>query len=449
MIEKLIDLTFLVVWILFPFLCFSILRLSKIGLWNLTLPSFVVVSILIFQYIGFPILYFELDDYRAELVTDKFLILQAWLITSITTLLICIGSFFGFLILGRISFFKVKKNNCEEYPKYISKRVLFVAFLCIFVLCKYVLNVGFNNLALLVSLNSTSFDAAHARSLMGNDFGGSYHWYNVFMRDVLMFTSLFFFASKWMNVKEKYSFYIPFLLFAIVTFSLTMATEKGLFADYLIVLMLLYILVNNKGTVSMVNIVVLVFPLFASLVLFYMIFMGDSNIVAGISSVFSRALSGSIQPVYHYLEFFPYQHDWLYGASFPNPGGLFPFTPYNLTVEVMNFVVPDHLSTGIVGTMPAIYWAELYANFGYFGILIFPLVIGLFLYCLNWMIFRLKYDPLNLALFAWLLVHYKNLSVTGVSMFLFDFSLYMVILIYLLIKTKIVIISRKNFIQKF
>lgn len=166
--------------------------------------------------------------------------------------------------------------------------------------------------------------------------------------------------------------------------------------------------------------------------------MGDADIVASVMSIFSRGLTGSLQPIYHYLEFFPTYQNWLYGITFPNPGGIFPFTPYNLTVEVMNFVQPEHRDSGVVGTMPAIYWGELYANFGYLGVFIFSPWVGFFLYYINWIIYRLEFDPMNSALFAWMLVHYKNLSLTSISMFIIDFNLIVILFVYCILKIKIV-----------
>jgi hypothetical protein len=165
--------------------------------------------------------------------------------------------------------------------------------------------------------------------------------------------------------------------------------------------------------------------------------MGDVNIMAGFSSIISRGFTGSIQPLYHYLEIFPNQVDWLYGTTFPNPQGIFPFKPYNLTVEVMNHVYPENYSTGVVGTMPTIYWGELYANFGIYGLVIFPFYVGFALFWVNRVVFQRGLNPLNAALFTWLLVHYKNLSITSFTNFLLDLNLCLIILVYLLITVRL------------
>jgi hypothetical protein len=53
----------------------------------------------------------------------------------------------------------------------------------------------------------------------------------------------------------------------------------------------------------------------------------------------------------------------------------------------------------IIGSMPAFYWGEMYANFSYLRIVIPPFFIGYFLYWLNIIIFRLPMTPVVLSFF--------------------------------------------------
>jgi oligosaccharide repeat unit polymerase len=425
-------------WIAIPFVWIFILRLGGMRLMILSLPSFVVFSIFVFQYVGFPILYFQLDDYRAEFVTNQDLLLKAWLITSISTILVCFGAVLGAYLLKPLKYFRVKNILHKVLAKYIKRRIYLVGLFCLGVLIVYIAKIGFNNIALVAVLNGAgSSEIALARSLMGNDFGSGYHWYNFFMRDCLVFISLTLIAIRLQKPQEISKVYF-ILIIAAAVLSLVMATEKGLFVDFLIAVSLVYIISKNKGVVPFSVVLYFIFFSFTALIVFYIYFMGDADIVASVMSIFSRGLTGSLQPIYHYLEFFPTYQNWLYGITFPNPGGIFPFTPYNLTVEVMNFVQPEHRDSGVVGTMPAIYWGELYANFGYLGVFIFSPWVGFFLYYINWIIYRLEFDPMNSALFAWMLVHYKNLSLTSISMFIIDFNLIVILFVYCILKIKIV-----------
>jgi len=433
----LFDILFLLAWFVIPFLWLYTLKIGSVELTKLSIPSFLIIFIFIFQYLGYPILYFKLDDYRADFVVNQNILLIAWIITSITTFLLSLGVVMGCVLLGRLRFFKLINSEQKTSTLYGMRRIYAVGFLSIFVLYFYISKIGLSNIALIAAFSGDSqLDIALKRSLMGNDFGPGYHWFNFFMRDVLTFISLIFIGVRFQK-SEQISIIVLITFNILVVFSLTMATEKGLLIDYIIAIFIVYCVIKKKGVLPLFLLSILVTSIILSLILLYIFFMGDSSFIQSISSIVSRVLTGSIQPVYHYLNFFPAHQDWLYGSSFPNPGGILPFTPYNLAMEVMNFVHPDDLVAGIVGSMPAIYWGELYANFGYYGFAVFPLLIGFGLYVLNWILFKLYLDPVNASLFAWTLLHYKNLSITGLSSFLVDLNLLMLLITYFLIKVRV------------
>jgi hypothetical protein len=163
-----------------------------------------------------------------------------------------------------------------------------------------------------------------------------------------------------------------------------------------------------------------------------MYFMSASTLWLGIESVISRVFTGQIHALYHYLEIFPAQINFLWGQSFPNPGRLLPFEPFHLTKELSRMVYPQNELMGVVGQMPTIYWGEMYANFSYLGIIIPPFFIGYFLYWFNTIIFRLPMTPLVLSFFIWIIMHYGNLAVTSLGSFLIDLPMFIMILVLIL-----------------
>ena len=184
---------------------------------------------------------------------------------------------------------------------------------------------------------------------------------------------------------------------------------------------------------SFLSISKLAVPMLGVLVLFYVYFMGSHNPIAALMSVFSRAFTGGIQPAYHYLEFFPEHHGFLLGRSFPNPAGLLPFEPYRLTVEIMNWRFPDLAGTGVVGSMPTVFWGELYANFRVVGVIIMPFFVGIGLYVISFFASKLENTPFKVGLLVWLILHYKTLAETGISGFIIDFYLFGVVGVILLL----------------
>jgi oligosaccharide repeat unit polymerase len=284
-------------------------------------------------------------------------------------------------------------------------------------------------IALFVALSEgASSNSDLARSLMGNDFSGKYHWYSLIMHDLFNIVTFTLF-SAFLLTKRK----IPFLLFLIAfigsSFTAVMATEKGPFAQILIGLLLVYGITLLKGKIPVKATIILLTILFSSLITFYIFFMGSKDVFSAFGSIFSRALAGSIQPAYHYLEFFPTHQDFLMGRSFPNPGGILPIEPYKMTIEVMNWVDPNDY--GIVGTMPTVFWAEAYANFGILGVVFVPFVIGVVVYTVYYFVDKIENTPIKIGFFVWLMQHFKSLSTTGFSGYIIDF--YFIMLTFILI----------------
>lgn len=424
---------FLIAWMTIPIGWYVLLKSAHLSLNNISIITVLLFFIVIFQYLGYPILFFSLDEYRAEYVTDKHTVLLAWLVTSVTTFEICLGAVLANIIFGKINLIRI-----ENTKKIIDhKKLYFLLAFCAIILIIFVDRIGLTNLAIFVALNNgVSDNLLLSRSDMSNNFGAGYHWYRFITKDLLIICTLIAYFNLRIKKSRKNIFLLAVSL-VLTIFSLIMTTEKGPLIDLLIGIFLISSAIDNNFKMLGKKVALTVLVGVTALTVSYMLFMGDSNIFAALYSVYSRTLTGSIQPLYHYLKFFPDNHDWLYGASFPNPRGLFPFENYNLTNEIINFVHPELVEKGIVGSMPTIYWGELYSNFGYTLVFIAPIAIGFYLYSLNLYVSNLKNKKYSLIILGWLAIHYKNLSVTSFSSFLFDFNVGAVLLIYMFLSYKI------------
>ncbi len=218
-----------------------------------------------------------------------------------------------------------------------------------------------------------------------------------------------------------------------------MASEKAPFVWFMIGMFFSYLITVNKGKIPVVKCSFFVVICFIVLILADVLFMGSSNIASAMSSVMSRALTGGITPSYFYLEYFPLYEDFLLGRSFPNPGQIFSFEPYHLTVEIMNWVHPEHIGSDVIGTAPTVFWGEMYANYGGVGVVLAPLLVGSALCIFTFAFNRLRTTPITIGLYTWLILHYKDLATTGISSFLFDFKL----IVLIAIVVSILIISNR------
>ncbi len=416
------DILFLVQFILFPVVFFYLARGFDVDFLKVGIFPFFLTCFFFFSYVGLLPLYLGWDEYRVELgVVDKKLIVNIY-IFSVSVLLVMFSGYFTFSRLFPLKDrVQVEMNQLDSIQ---TLRLTVLLSVVLVVLVKYISQVP--SIALIDALMNTGSNLTLSRSLMTNGFSG-YTWYSLFIHDLLIFLSLIFFVQFLLS-KTFLSCLCFIASFSLASFTLLMTTEKAPFAWYLISLFICYCAVRYSGRYPVRKLVFLFLLILLMLAGTYAVFMNSTDLWKGISSVFSRAFAGSIQPAYHYLEFFPEHQDYLLGRSFPNPGGLLPFEPYSLTQEVMKWVNPADFEKGIIGTMPTVYWGELYANFGYFGILIVPFFIGGYFVILEKVAGAVSSMPVKIALRVWLMLHLKDLTITGISNYIFDFSLALILL---------------------
>lgn len=427
---------FLFLYIFFLFTWLFMLKYSGVQILTISIPSFLIIAVFVYQYLGFPILFFFLNDYRANYVHDRAIIWEMFLWTSFTITLIIIG-----FIAARRSFGPLHLadqynafSNSINPTRFFQRLMLLILFIIsVLVLVVYFYKIGWNNIPLLSAINISDQEILKdvLRSNMGNAFDGKYHWYRLFMRDFLSIASVAFFG-QWLLRKNFFSFILFIISFLICTFSMLMAIEKGPFLLYLISLILIYTIIKHQGRFHFKQLVKSGFFVFFIISLMYKYFMNAQTLWLGIESGFSRIFTGQMHALYHYLEIFPEQISFLWGRSFPNPGGLLPFEPFLLTKELSRMVFARNELMGVVGSMPTIYWGEMYANFSYLGIIIPPFFIGYFLYWLNTIIFRLPMTPVVLSFYIWIILHYKSLAGTSLSKFLIDTTMVIMILAFIL-----------------
>lgn len=433
-------MAFLFLWVAFPFLWFFQLTFSQISVKKVSIPSIVFWGLLFYQYFGLPLLYFSLDTYRLDDVSDKNLIFRVFVYTGLTISLLLSGFMFARVLIAKQI---TNQTNKEIFDINHSqnKRLVFITLVCVVVLFMYLKKVGFENIALFSALGIIDSKASDLlRSSMSNAFEGKYHWYYLFMNRILIFCCFIFFVRRLISNSRFNSFmFVTVLLITIL--SLIAATEKAPLAFFIISLFFVYTIVKRKSNIPFKPLLYLGFFLIGILVVFYFIFMNAESFRGAFFSLFSRTLTGQIEPAYHYLEYFPRVHDFLYGKSLTNPMNIFPFKSFNIPQEVMAWYNESQVTTGIVGSMPTIFWGELYANFGVCGIYVFTPCLGFLLYLIDSFMSRMKSTPLSIALYVWVCMYLFNLNGTGISSYIFDIYITFILLTYLFLSTKFKVIK--------
>jgi len=420
---------FFVSWILG--LCTILVFTSNLGInfSKITLPGILLLFIIIFQYLGFPILYFRLDNYRAEFVTDQEILLKTYFINFLCIFFLLLGNWIAGL--SSQAFSNSKRRACDKssHSRLTGGQravIWLIGAVCLIALIAYVSKVGFFNLAIMAAIGiAADISPELARSQMTNALaGGGYGWYQLFMQKLMLFIYLIFLAEFLRG--EKRAMLGTLFFGCALSFSLLMTGEKGLIAFAILASFFVHAIIRARGRIVTRLTAAVTIALVFGLAFLYSISYGGRDIFSSISLVASRTLTGSLQASYHYVEVFPIQEGFLLGMSFPNPGGILPFEPYLLTQKMIDFVDPATSSRGVVGSMPTIFWGEMYANFSILGVVVSSVFVGFMLSMANFLVCRMAGGSIGVALFSWLTVHYANLSITGLTPFILDPPLWIV-----------------------
>lgn len=438
MVSILLTIIFLLLFFLLPFFACVQLRVAGERLNQVSIVNITTAALFMFSVLGTFVLFFQLDAYRYNTgVQDPVLVLLVLFYSSINIILFLFGVIFFRKIVGFdvVPFRSFEIRNLS----WIQGKLIFVLFVfCLLVLLNYLSQL--DQIAIITALKEGAGAAKQARSDMGNSFPGKYHWYKFVMHDLgnlITFTSF----ALWLKKKRAKYFLLFFMALCYSCFVAVMATEKGPVAWLLIGLFMVYFLVRSNGFIPFKKLIPFAMIIVSLLVVSYIYFMGSGDIGSALWSVFSRAFSGSISPAYLYLEFFPEHQDYLLGRTFPNPGGLMPYEPYRYTIEVMNWMFPELVGSGIVGTAPTVFWGEAYANFGPLGIPIVAFIMGCLVALVSHLVSKLEINPLTIGFLVWLILIFKDLSITGFSGYFYN--------IYIITITVIVIsvLSVRGFIR--
>lgn len=414
----------MIAYVCLPLFWVGLLRLARVSLRKATIPSVLVYFIITFQYIGLPVLYFKLDDYRSPDIESTEVVGDIFLLTSTATTLVIIG-FLASRVALRTDFATRALTRHHPEPANTTRLDTLggvaLTMLGAATLVIYIMKIGPSNLALVAAIEdpSDTLGINILRSHMGNAFEGRYYLYKLLMRDGLQIGSSTLFAVALLRPSKRRL--LLFLISAVVaTLSFTIATEKGPLINYLAGLMLVGLFIRSNGFLLRRWLFGTALAALGAVALLYMAFMGASDPLDAALQATSRLFTGQIEPLYHYLVIFPQQHDFLLGRSMPNPAGLLPFEHYPLTIEVMSMVHPWHLREGVVGSMPTFFWGELWANFGTVGVLLVPAFVGFAVCWIADTLDRFSPTPLTLAAIAWFSLHVKDLSNTPASNYIID-----------------------------
>jgi hypothetical protein len=273
------------------------------------------------------------------------------------------------------------------------------------------------------------FLIAYYRSEMTNNFS-KYHRYALFFNTIIPFLSYIAWA-EFIITKKKLWRNLFIVVFLISSFTLIMDTQKAPIIWYIAALASIHWVIKdfkiNANTIIKISSVFIII-----LVVMYSTFVGAELNINTIKNPIQRAFTGQLAPLYWYMEIYPKQIEFVGGKTFPNPRGLLPWEAYRYTVEVSNYVREfnnDFRLNNIVGSSPTAFLGELWVNFGIWLNIILPFYLGVFIIAIHKQFIKKPISVIGISLMVWLAFHFRGLATSGISNYLFDLELYVVLII--------------------
>ncbi len=412
-------------------LVIALLLFKRVGLSLLepSIPMLFIISYLIFSYLGAPFLVLGWDREALALgANDPSLTLAAWGYSGLTLLMMGLGFVYARFVLR---FWPQRPSSAPNENWEISLiRVGLVVLICLVALWLYVRAV--QTIPLLALFQGEGTDRlAQYRSSATNAFRQSWH-YLIFTDHILPFVSYVLLSAYLM--RKRLGYLAGFLLVAgIASFSSTMNLLRSGLVLYLASLVFLYYVTRRKPISLRTS---LLYSTMAGVIIIRLIIaISRTNQLSAIEGAIDRIFNGYFITSYYYLKIFPVYHDFLWGQSFPNPGNLLPFQNFPLTVFVSQVIFG--LRPDLVGSAPAPFWAEMYANFGPVGVWIVPFVWGVILWSLHVWATRWPRSPIFNGLITYLAFYIRPTSTSSLSSLLVPVEVVAVLIVAVFLQAKV------------
>lgn len=423
--DILFNILFSILFVLVPYMAIALLSCADISLRRFSIPSLFIIFYLLYSYIGIFILYFGWNSYVVSLgVVDKTVVFKLFIYSSTALIMIICG----FIYAHRVLQCTANVNRCRVVARSNVRQRIFM--FCLFLLCTLVLLAylqQIQTIAIFSIFNGNSKEAYLIRSQMGNDFAGKYWRYEFFFHFLLNYCVVYFFAD-YLIMRNRVAFLLFLVMFLVASFTAIMAIEKGPFVNLLLLLYLAYVIYTGGKYWQSASKYVFIATM-SILVIFYLNFMNAPDIVTALNEIVTRIFTGQISPAYFYIDWFPRHMEFLFGRSFPNPGGLLPFQPFPLTTMMSTIIFPEHFLKGVIGSAPTVFWAEMYANFGIVGVIFSSFLVGVWLVVISHFLSRYPLTPITIATISILAMHYRTLTGTSFSNYIFDVKLFIIVAI--------------------
>lgn len=412
----------------------------KINLLNIS--SFSFYSLMIFEFIGVTLVYLGFKDhYLIKRITDNSIINITYWSMAYTMIILPIT-----MIIINKYIFKINKIN-EEYIKNINSEVVAEkkqfkdrVFICVIIgsiICLMATIYVFYHIGYipLFKYLDSGFDFATERINIGRNFEGNLYIKNIVM---IILTPIFsHIAYIYMRTTKEKRWKVLFaVLFILNIFIKTYDFSKAPIIYYICYFFIIEIMLGEtfklrKILPYIISVILLV------IILYSIIFNYSGSWISLSSGPTARILMAQAGTLFLHFDAFPSKIEYLNGHSFP------PFMSilwgdgdYDIRSgrEVMEIYNSSAIKNGTAGVMSTMFMGEAYANFGFWGIAISPIVVGIILSTIFCIYLKSKKTPLNILLYLECFIIFTSALQGGFVEFFYNVGLIIVLIMIFAIK---------------
>ena len=429
--NDLLTAVFWAVYVLAPLATIAMLRASGFFRHGVSMTTIIVGYYWLVAFSGYALLFTHWSEYRATMgVLDQQLIARCMFFSATTMLLLATGMLAAYRIAPDQAFVRTPEHTpLQRRQLSIVAGVLAVVAVFTYTYLKHVPAI-----ALLVLIRNDG-DPSAARSLMTNAFSGPFplHYFQLAFQSIAAFFTYLLVRHALIRKRLSTWIVVGAMTTAVLLLNvLDLQKAPVVWISAGIGLTVLFTLPRRAQLVALAALSVIVL-IFALSIVALVVGVSDRPFLDVVRALFDRLLVGGITPAYFYLDAVPVAVPFLDGSSLPNPRGLLPWDPFPYTRFFHEYMSPQMHARGITGSAPTAFWAELFINFGYPGILIITPAVGFLLGLCERVVRSTVPEPVRPALLAWLTLHFMKLAETGLGHYILDEKLVTVLILAMII----------------
>lgn len=232
-------------------------------------------------------------------------------------------------------------------------------------------------------------------------------------------------------LKKKRKYFLLFVLCAIAVFFIaTFRTEKAPAVH--LILMLVLVQAIYSGHVKVKVLAKFSILIFALLIIMYIHFMGAETIAFAVEAIFSRIFLSQHVGTVLAFDYFPDVEGFTGGKR------ILPFSSFlfgseevrSFALKMMEHYNPGAWEAGLVGYLSTSYVAEGYSYWGWLGIPLSSIIVGVFLSIISILSVRLNKHPVTVALTVFLMYKIPFMLNSGLNIAIYSTELVATLLFF-------------------